>query len=791
MPIKLSRLTDNTNNPETIKNYEWAVKSYINICNSINNTKNKEYENLLGKPIQLSASNFYSMTTNEYFVSTKVDGLRMAMIIADKKDKIFGKDDLLNDNLRTIFFIDLNAQFWILSEYIQLDNIDKCLIDGELIILNQKIIYDNKQEIKYYEGQEIIFSSFDILYGPINPQFKAEDDSEEYNDYILEPRDSNTMVGFKAKDKWVTNDRRFSLETLFNNPRNMYFISQINKKDKFTVLVSPFVDLDTVLENENGYDFMINTLLNKYSDDYSGIRSKTLPKINTDGLIFTPKYMPYITGTWSEGPNKQYKWKPSINLTIDVLIKKEGSRYIPYSFEGPLKYMSHEIVVKGAHELEKANGKIAECIPVFTSGKLHLQFVKIREDKEKPNAEVTIKSTIEAIELNSNKINILSVIKAFRNRSRKDISKYLKQVLKYFPKELMSLLLYSSTYDKLKIVPIINDKDIVIFDQWLTKAKNNPNLELETKLIFKKCEPIYLINKTIGQKIKDVTIVRYYGQNNTRTTFVNYATQIIEMDTIQKTRIGDIVVQNNAFDKSLVNFKISFSEEKEVLKREENLKKGTCQIRTSINNISLFWVIDVIQYVDFDNNKWQQALESFKIGPYSFHNKEGYKTRIEIEYKPINYLKEAYMLFKDDRDPKLLGVFFPVNDLINDCCKKVIKKNQLNLEVFKKKELVEEKKSVEEKKESVEEKKESIEENKEPVEEKKESVEEKPIPVIYEVLTTVVVSNYLCSQCFEKVDKYFIFEIDKLDAKIKSLDNKIIINDYYKVLLFIINMIMI
>ena len=51
-----------------------------------------------------------------------------------------------------------------------------------------------------------------------------------------------------------------------------------------------------------------------------------ISQINLDGLIFASIDTLYTIGSWNRIMTTQYKWKPSIEQTVDLLMKLNGNR---------------------------------------------------------------------------------------------------------------------------------------------------------------------------------------------------------------------------------------------------------------------------------------------------------------------------------------------------------------------------------------------------------------------------------------------------------------------------------
>jgi hypothetical protein len=479
--INLTRLDKNVQKAY----YNEAYESYKEIYNNAmaKGKGNLDPKSLAGKPIQMEINNLETLFKyekngmlkyNDYYVSTKADGLRYMMFIANKR----------LDGTRRVYFVDSSMNFWIVDKFNSIPaylNVDKCLIDGEILF------WGSVQTIRHNETNEVInyritqtknskgligFLAFDILYGPTNPEYVKQEENDFA--YHFQLGSSGAMVGIKSQTleelkaiRWPTTRRRQVLELMFLNqdsplwqllhvPMDGHLVMAptdnmghiINDPKSFiytgfTVFVSPFVKMDELFEKytKKSYEFMISNLHKSIEDQYysvvlrgneyikykkelpytqtaevkkgilpqprSGLNERSGRGYSTDGLIFTPSYEPYLIGSWSFCSNKQFKWKPSSQLTIDfevgkqhrnegdgtifvhtVLVRKSG-RSVPFVFDGlETRLRSLEVIPEGtiveADYYEKMDSKH------------YFNYLQDRPDKNKPNSYASANGVMAA-----------------------------------------------------------------------------------------------------------------------------------------------------------------------------------------------------------------------------------------------------------------------------------------------------------------------------------------------------------------------------------------------------------
>lgn len=755
---------EKTRYQEKNKLYYLAKQSYNDIYNTANargKTKLKAVS-MMGKPIQLDSNNLETLSKHKYSVSTKADGYRFMLLISND----------VNKN-RTLFFVDANLDFWILKkDNIIIDNITgiaQCLIDGEVYMSGFK--YESTDYITRYVSKKhdekacIFFIAFDMLYGPTCPKFEDESNDDETEPSkkksvigdSLVPGPSSSMVGFKATGRWPTQNRRTVLDSVFNNVKSPMFrqLRDISKIMNFTIMVSPFVDLDDVIkyspklkddESFNYYEYMKNIFkqslehqferntkheseANANANANANTKTKTrpsmiMPVIKTDGLIFTPTYMPYVYDTWAACNNKQYKWKPKSHLTIDFAITnkhKIGDDYVALvsvvqkdkkgakgtkgakNDDNEPLYVPKEFIYDGKQSIVKNNPNIEELLKykkyiivecnkktmLLNNDKYnYFTVLKFREDKEKPNSYKTAISVLDANKLSGDIINNLVLLK---NPTTVNYKKYLENVINYLNKDSIVKLFFKNNIYKL-----LDDKQYNNLKYMISKVKSNHDglkeleinkkvLELETRIVFNSNCSFYLLKETIGVTTIPSTTYRYHSTINgedARLTCLDIADQIIPYSINHKKEINKMQVREiKSYFKDIKTFNIVLSseEEKELNIENENLIKANVkpnainyQSRVFISNLSIFWEIEVIEYTSADSP--EKAKEYYNSGPRkvkTWKDKDGpedngYMTRIEIEYKPLAILINFLNVYKINYEEKNIDLMIKADEILRN-----------------------------------------------------------------------------------------------------------------------------
>ncbi len=542
-----------------ITKYELAKNTYDIIYNNIQ-YRNKdeltkpggmEAKSLAGKPILLTSNNMFPLFTEDYYVSTKADGLRFMMMLSidehkARKDRgIIATEEMkfTHKEKRFIFFLDTKMNFWIIEsankiqDHLFLMDIDKCLVDGEILFFADNIVpYINKTTKQVYKYvlsinernknetriPYIVFLAFDILFGPMNPSYEYErhvikgiklTETKYVNDtYTLktEVKDttlifgsSSNMMGHKSDNRWNARNRRCILQQMFMNTFSPLHVQlkRIASIANFTILLSPFMNFNDVIADISPYQYSIDRYITEIDDQFKKVTSfsiKHLPGsgkpgygLGTDGIILTPEKQDYLVDNWSLGNNKQYKWKPIEELTIDVKINSKdikesefvqcytGNSSKPYTYKGSKILVSTENIKDILQSLK--DPIIVECSyqNINYSNEYIFSIKKVRFDKEYPNAKLTVDSNLDQLVGPESEYDILDIVKNCRNYFR-------MSTLSPNTNNLINTLFGSKKYEEFNLCSLFSDesiKRINLIDNPIEYLTNNNNQEFINKML--------------------------------------------------------------------------------------------------------------------------------------------------------------------------------------------------------------------------------------------------------------------------------------------------------------------
>lgn len=655
--IELRRLTPENGGYR----YKLAKQSYEDIYNnamSKGKTKLDRYYFLGGNPITLENKDFPQLIQNEYVVSTKADGERFLLMIGNKT----------NIEDRRIFFIDRNMDFWDFiynGEYLpSISNMPNCLLDGELMIWGD---VSKSRELgiiridqKSTQKPLVVYSTFDILYGPTNPTFQSQMEDKvipierlekliDRSKLKLVMGASGAMTGPKGGYRWPWKKRYTVLETMIledKSPLSLY--NHLEELFGFKIVLSPFKFLRDVMKESDPEKYMIQEFVKELNYQYPEIPNNL--KNMTDGLILTPANKEYIQGSWNFCGNELYKWKPRGKLTIDLQIgNKVNIKNLP---KGVIAYQAlgrdRDKLKKIGYILSETKlikDNIVECKWLYQkkSKILYFQVYKHRDDKVSPNALITIRSVIAAI------INPFP-IKMLQEVYTKGINKNTYKILD--PRFKIRCGLKSNP------CLMLTDKYISDLTKLINIFKNTQNGELETRIRLPKisgksyfnCLVSKLSNTDIAPGSDITPIVRKYTDNNIRSSEAVVGDYLVMEDIIKKEDINRISMnQTNVMKLAGYNIESIHT----VLSKEIPIsinkiipKKYRYQKRFELDPLplspwgktpSVLWRADITEYRD-SKKSWKDARSNYELYPW---------TSIELEYAPGDQENNMWSYYED------------------------------------------------------------------------------------------------------------------------------------------------
>jgi len=695
--------------------YDLAVESYDDIYNNIMSKGKTKLKSIFlgGNPVTLEKKDFPTLVKNEYSVSTKADGIRFLLMIGNKSEY----------DQRHLFFIDKNKDFWILlnngQELPKINNIPNCLIDGELLLWGDLVQNQDVIRLTPYKERNVkskplmVFSCFDILYGPTNPEYAPIQKSQTprnilptggVNNHVqLVLGSSGAFMGPKGGYRWPWNKRYSVLTTMLMNKESSLFQYNQNLNSRFKIALSPFVDLKTVLKSKNPYNYM-KMVFDK------GLRYQ-IPEIptnlskKTDGLILTPTNTEYLKDSWTFCGNDQFKWKPSNELTVDLKVGKSvkieiitdsGVNKISalkgYSRRGKKLVHVGFIIIDGDNDSKGKVDGIVECLWLNDPDNPNIfQYKADRPDKLQPNAEKTVESVINAIR-NPFSIKALQIVynegidRLITASKTKKLPIYLKSVLEQLNSSFKLKCILDRHPEKIFTV-----KELDSLRKLIDKAKETENSELEARFKF----PGYLSKlpyyNCIVSKLRDsnyitpTPVIKEYGFNNFRVSNVVLGDYRIKEESIIKTKIDQLTIKQNNIMK-MSNYNIHSIDTVLSVETPTNQKSKTqmyrYQIRYEIDPLplsplgrtpSVLWRIDITEYGESRNN-WNEAKTNYETNP---------QTQIEIEYAPGDQENSVWRYYEDNPSPQnLLNIVDIFNLEVNGNNPELVKK-ALDLRVLK------------------------------------------------------------------------------------------------------------
>lgn len=548
--------------------------------------KNENYDMskfIGGLPVTLERSDMARLMTkgrdnkSKYTVTQKVDGTRVLMYIGPDSETASVKQ-------RTVCFIDRNMKIYTVRndtrDILPYVNTREMLLDGEIVFFDQEGIAHKELESRYVKG--VSFMAFDILFGPENIDISSENEKIIGQEFSFVVPEDGKLKTFP----WQYINRYDILHKLIIpskfNKSEPILTNAFKSVNWFNIELKPIYFLESlkshrVLYNESKTGYL-QTLLSSGRRDFYNFLMKTYGKqinvfikktLKLDGLIFTAADTLYTIGSWDKLLTTQYKWKPSNEQTVDLLVRKvspqaaglfvsKGANIEPYQ----VNYK--QVIVQVPQNIK--DNDVAE-FSLDQSGKFI--FKEIRKDKKTPNALRTVLNVINSFK---NPVNINDLY-YFLNLSENSSKAEIKKVLEYSTKT--KLLQCVANY---KTLNLLESKQLNLINEMIKNVNVNKEIEVELRFgILKQSFNPKIAKQSFIDTLRKVEsfgfqktiddFIDVYSENiRTRYIFSNEFGKYIFFDSIIKNRISkiDITMQN------VINYDVRIAMSSEVKVKQYN-----------------------------------------------------------------------------------------------------------------------------------------------------------------------------------------------------------------------------
>jgi len=454
------------------------------------------------------------------------------------------------------------------------------LLDGEIVFFDQEGIAHKELESRYVKG--VSFMTFDILFGPENIDVSSEDEKIIGQEFSFVVPEDGKLKTFP----WQYINRYDILHKLIIpsrfNKSEPILTDAYKSVNWFNIELKPIYFLESlkshrVLYNESKTGYL-QTLLSSNRRDFYNFLMKTYGKhinvfikktLKLDGLIFTATDTLYTKGSWDKLLTTQYKWKPSNEQTVDLLVRKvspqaaglfvsKGGNVEPYQ----VNY--RQVIVQVPQSIK--DDDVAE-FSLDQSGKF--VFKEIRKDKKTPNA---LRTALNVINSFKNPVNINDLY-YFLNLSENSSKAEIKKVLEYSTKT--KLLQCVANY---KTINLLESKQLNLINDMIKNVNVNKEIEVEIRfgILKQSFNPkiskqsfIDILRKVESfgfQKTVDDFIDVYSENIRTRYIFSNEFGKYIFFESIIKNRVSkiDITMQ------SVINYDVRIAMSSEVKVKQYN-----------------------------------------------------------------------------------------------------------------------------------------------------------------------------------------------------------------------------
>ena len=425
-------------------------------------TKNEDYDIsrfIGGLPITLERSHVQQLMLKypngdyKYTVTQKVDGTRVLMYIGKDISKTKGVKQ------RTVVFIDRNMKIYTLRDssraILPYINSREMLLDGELVFFDHEGKSHKELDSRYVKG--ISFMAFDILFGPENIDINSEGEKIMGQEFSMTVPSDGILKTFP----WRYKNRYDILYKLIipvrENKSEPVLTMAFKDVNWFNIEIKPIYFMGIlkdhrILYNDSKTGYLQKLLSTHRKEFYNYLMKSYGKQVNVfiqkslelDGLIFTSADTLYTIGSWNKSMTSQYKWKPSDQQTVDLLMKKTRKpREVElYMMKGgklePYQTNYRPTIVKLEFDMSK-NQAIGE-FSIDKTG--NFVFKEFRTDKKDPNAFKTVMNVMTSFK---NPVNINDLY-YFLNLSEKSTKPEIKKVLEYSSQS--KLIQCASTYEK-------------------------------------------------------------------------------------------------------------------------------------------------------------------------------------------------------------------------------------------------------------------------------------------------------------------------------------------------------
>lgn len=597
--------------------------------------KNEKYDMntfIGGLPVTLERSDMSNlMSKNEqdqsrYTVTQKVDGTRVLMYI--------GPDTgIAQVKQRTVCFIDRNMKIYTVRnetrDILPYVNTREMLLDGEIVFFDKDGTAHKELESRYVKG--VSFMAFDILFGPENIDITPEDTKvigQEFSFIVPEDGKLKTfpwkyLNRYDILHKLIIPSRFNKSEPIlveafkgvnwFNvELKPIYFLNTL-AKHRVLYNDSKTGYLQTLLsgERKNFYDF----LMKKYNKQVNTFIKKTL---KLDGLIFTASDTLYTIGSWDKLLTTQYKWKPSSEQTVDLLVKKisPNTASLFVSKRGniePYQVNYRQVNVEVPQYVK--DDDVAE-FSLDETGKF--VFKELRKDKKTPNA---LRTVINVVNSFKNPVNINDLY-YFLNFSEKSTKSEIKKILEYSTKT--KLLQCVANH---KSINLLEPNDLKKLNDMIKNVNINKEIEVELRfgLLKQRFNPVIVKPNFLNilKKVESLNFKKeiydfidiYSDKVRTRYKFSEDYGVYIFNDSIIKNRISNIDITMN----HILSYDVRFAMSSEVKVKQYN-EDGECfrKYRTSFVEPNGLFRIDFTAITEgvYSNRNFvlkQDSSEIFQI----------------------------------------------------------------------------------------------------------------------------------------------------------------------------------